>query len=346
MPKICLKKIQDGITGEFLASISCLVTATYAYLGTELIAVTFGEAENPRRNIPKAIRLTFYRIVVFYILSVLFLGMLVPYQSSELLAANKASTSASASPFTVAIKLSGIQVLPAIFNACVLIFVFSAANSDLYIASRTIYGLAVSGYAPNFLAHTNKDGVPVYGLILSASFGCLGFLNVSQNSAQIFTYFVNLVTIFGILTWLSLLVCHLFFVRARKAQGVQNHELAYAAPFGVYGTYFALFICGIIAIFKNFSVFVHSSATGGSYGSFDYTNFITGYLGIPVYFMMFIGYKIYYRTEHRQPLTTDLRSGKQEVDDEELMFVEREKVELETDVTKVGTWYKFISWLV
>lgn len=44
-----------------------LVTAAYAFLGTELIAVTFGEAADPRRAIPKAIRLTFFRIAVFYV---------------------------------------------------------------------------------------------------------------------------------------------------------------------------------------------------------------------------------------------------------------------------------------
>lgn len=95
-------------------------------------------AQNPRCTIPRAARLIFYRIF-FYFLSVFFLGMIVPYNSPKLAFATKQSTSASASPFVVAIVLAGINVLPGILNGCILIFVFSAATSDLYISSRTLF---------------------------------------------------------------------------------------------------------------------------------------------------------------------------------------------------------------
>lgn len=111
-----------------------MVTAVFAYLGTELVGVTVGEAQNPRRNIPRAIKLTFWRICVFYITSVILLGMCIPYDSEELSEATGATTSAAASPFVAAIRNAGIDVLPGILNACILLFVFSAANSDLYIA--------------------------------------------------------------------------------------------------------------------------------------------------------------------------------------------------------------------
>lgn len=265
--------IDTGATGRFLAVWSTLTTAVFAYLGTELVGVTVGEAENPRRAIPRAIRLTFYRILLFYVLLVLLLGMILPYNSPELKAATKASTGAAASPFVVAIKISGIQSLPAILNACILIFVFSAANSDLYIASRTLFGLASEGKAPRILARTDSRGVPVYALGLSALFGLLAFLNVSTSSATVFTYFVNLVTIFGLLTWISILYSHICFVRARQAQGVPNTALAYVAPCGMWGSIGALAFAILIAIFKGFAVFTHSPST---YGDFDYKNFITG----------------------------------------------------------------------
>jgi amino acid transporter len=83
-------------------------------------------------------RLTFWRILVFYIFSIFLIGMVVPYNSPKLAGAAKAASNANASPFVVAIELAGINALPAILNACILIFVFSAANSDLYIASRTL----------------------------------------------------------------------------------------------------------------------------------------------------------------------------------------------------------------
>lgn len=118
-----------GDLGRFLGFWSVLTTAVFAYLGTELVGVTVGECQNPRKVIPRAIRLTFYRILLFYVLLVFLLGMIVPYNSPELLKTATATTSAAASPFVVAIQISGIQALPGIFNACVLVFVFSAANS-------------------------------------------------------------------------------------------------------------------------------------------------------------------------------------------------------------------------
>ena len=118
-----------GNHGRFLGFWSVLTTAVFAYLGTELVGVTVGECQNPRRVIPRAIKLTFYRILLFYVVLVFLLGMIVPYDSPGLAAAGKATTSAAASPFVVAIQISGIQVLPGIFNGCILVFVMSAANS-------------------------------------------------------------------------------------------------------------------------------------------------------------------------------------------------------------------------
>jgi amino acid transporter len=262
--------IADGAEGRFLGFWSTMVTATFAYLGTELVGVTVGEAQNPRKTIPRAIKLTFYRVLFFYVLSVLLLGMLVPYNSSELLFANKSKSSAAASPFVVAIKLAGIKALPGILNGCILLFVFSAANSDLYIASRTLYSLASESKAPRIFKRTDSRGVPIFALAMSAAVALIAFLNVSSSSATVFGYFVNLVTIFGLLTWISILVSHICFVRARRAQNVPDSLLAFTAPLGIYGSYGALAMCILIALTKNFAVFTH-----GKWGNFDYKNFIT-----------------------------------------------------------------------
>ena len=265
--------IASGNAGKFYGFWSSLVNAVFAYLGTELIGVTVGEAQNPRKTIPRAIKLTFYRILFFYCLSVFFLGMLVPYNSKQLSFANSATTGASASPFVVAIKIAEIPYLPTILNACILLFTFSASNSDLYIASRTIYGLAEQGHAPRIFRWTDKRGVPVPALAISALFCCTAFMNAADDAKTVFGYFVNLTTIFGLLSWISLLVSHVFFVRARRAQGITKEQMAYVAPFGLTGSYIALFFSILIALTKNFNVF-----TKGKYGNFDYKNFITGYL--------------------------------------------------------------------
>jgi amino acid transporter len=270
--------------------------------------------------------------------------MLVPYNSKLLITANSASTSARASPFVVAIENAGIKTLPGLLNGCILLFVFSAANSDLYIGSRTIYGLAMEGLAPAFLRRTSKSGVPIYCVMTCGIFACIGFLNVNTSSSIVFTYFTNLVTVFGMLAWLSLLITHVFFVKARKAQGIPDSDLRYKAPLGIWGSYLGIFAVTLLILIKNFSVFVHSDVTGGTYGKFDYKNFITGYLGIPVFIAMYVGYKVLNKTTMRRPSTIDLFTGKHVVDEEEQRWLEVKMIEKQSGKGQ-GYWYKFIGWL-
>jgi yeast amino acid transporter len=320
-----------------------MVTATFAYLGTELVGVTVGEAQNPRKTVPRAIKLTFYRILFFYVLAVLLVGMNVPYNAPELLFANKISgAQANASPFVVAIKLAGIPVLPDILNACILVFVFSASNSDLYIASRTLYGLASDGNAPAIFKRTDRRGVPIYALGASAVFALLAYMNVSSDSKTVFGYFVNLTTIFGLLTWISILVTHIWWMRARKAQGLTNAELPYVAPLGIWGSYFALVLCVIVALTKNYDVFVIKVK-----GYFDYPVFITGYLGIPLYLILLFGHKFVTKSRGVKPHEADFYLGKDIIDREEAEFLAAKAAKIEAmGVNKGGKFYKtFISWL-
>ncbi|KFY40359.1 hypothetical protein V494_03527 [Pseudogymnoascus sp. VKM F-4513 (FW-928)] len=310
---------------RFIAFWSCLTTAVFAYLGMELVGVTVGEAQNPRKVIPRAIKLTFYRILLFYVVLVFLLGMILPYDNQELVDATKENTSAAASPFVVAIQISGIKVLPALLNACILVFVFSAANSDLYIASRTLYGLAVEGNAPKIFSRTDRRGVPIYALGLSSLFCLLAFLSVDTSSMTVFKYFVNLVTIFGLLTWISILVSHIYFVRARRAQNIPDSAMAFVSPGGIWGSYISLGFCILIAIFKGFNVFLPKYTGKAPYGKWDYKNFITSYLGIPLYLLMILGYKLLMKSEGVRPETADMYSGKARIDEEELEYLAAEK---------------------
>ncbi|KAJ5963341.1 uncharacterized protein N7479_003217 [Penicillium vulpinum] len=333
-------KYTDGALGQFLAFWSTMVQATFAFLGTELIGVTVGEAQNPRKTIPKAIKLTFWRIIVFYILSVLFLGMLVPYNSPDLIFATKAKSSAAASPFVVAMKQ--VAALPHIINGCILVFVFSAANSDLYIATRTLYGLAREKKAPQIFARTNRAGVPIYSLALSASFCLLAFMSVSSTSKDVFGYFTDMVSIFGLLTWVSLLITHIFFVRARRAQGVDEATLAYKAPLGIIGSYIALFFCVLVVFTRSFAVFIHKPET---YGNFDYKTFITSYIGIPLYVVAFAGWKIWNRTEFIKPHNADIWTGKAEIDREEAEYVAMMAIENQNLAGWKKIYTKGLAWL-
>lgn len=307
------KHISNEGTAKFVAFWSVMVMAVFAYLGTELVGITFAEAVNPRHSIKRAIKLTFYRIVLFYVVSVFLLGCCVAYNNPELVASQKASAGAAASPFVIAISNAQIGGLNHLLNACILIFVISATNSDVYIATRNSYGLAANGMFFKLFARTNKNGIPVYSLILSGAFCCLAYMSCSSNSSEVFGYFVNVVSIFGLLTWVSILVTYLYFMRAVKAQGYDRTQFTYFAPMQPYGTWFALFFCILIALTKNFTVFI---------GEFNYKDFITGYIGIPVFLICLFGYKMVYKTKTVNPYEADLITYKARVDQEEQEHLE------------------------
>jgi yeast amino acid transporter len=290
----------------------------------------------------RPVKLTFYRILFFYILCVLLLGMIVPYNSPDLAFANKQTVGASASPFVVAATVAKVKILPHIINACICVFVFSASNSDLYIASRTLYGLASDGSAPAIFKKTDKRGVPVYALGASAVFALLAFLNVKDDSRVVFVYFYNLTTIFGLLTWISLLVTHIWWCRARKAQNMPDEVMPYTAPLGIWGSYVALGLCIIIALTKNFEVFV-----GGDFGKEKYKTFITGYLGIPLYLAMIFIHKLVTKSKQVKPHEADFFTGKDIIDREEEAFLARKEAREEIrGKSKAGWFYrKFIAWL-
>lgn len=300
-----------GDKGRFVSFMSVLVTAIFAYTGSELVGITFAECARPRKAIPKAIRLTFYRILIFYVLAILFLGMCVAYNDPLLMGAS--GSTASASPFVIAIKNAQIKGLDHVINGCILIFVLSAANSDMYIASRTVYGLAVAGYAPKLFASTSKRGVPLYGLILSFAFCLLGFMTVDQGAAEIFTHFVNVVSLTGLITWACILLLHIRFMQALKVQGFsRKKDLNFRSPLQPYGSYVAFVVTVIMIFIKNFTVFLGND--------FPYETFITGYIVLPVFLVAWLGYKFTKKTKWLKSSEVDLDTYRDVVDAEEAHF--------------------------
>jgi amino acid transporter len=121
-------------------------------------------------------------------------------------------------------------------------------------------------------------------------------------------------------------------VRARRAQGIPDSALAYVSPGGIIGSCISLFFCSLIAIFKGFNYFVPNYKT---YGAFDYQNFITAYLGIPLYLIMIFGYKFFMKSKGVKPATADLYSGKARIDEEEAEYVAAEKARNEGRVATI-----------
>ncbi|KAI0695928.1 dicarbixylic amino acid permease [Cytidiella melzeri] len=311
-----LSRVHKKSLAIFLGFWSTLTNALFAYIGTELIGVTVGEAQNPSKTIPSAIRRTFFRIVVFYIGGVFVVGLIVPSTSDAIFVANKSKAGAAASPFVVATTLAGIKTLNHVINGAILLFVISAANSDLYIGSRTLYGLAAEGKAPRIFARVNRMGVPYVALSLCTLFCGLVFLNVSSSSAKVFGWFVNLVSTFGAITWMCIAYTHIRFMKALEYNGISRDTLPYKAPLQPYGSWFAVISTMIITIFKGFDTFL----------PFTKDTFVTSYIAIPTFVLFWAGYKLWYRTSVIPIEQVDLVTGKREYAQEEESFRHLEDV--------------------
>lgn len=297
-----------GATGNFLAYWHAFAAAGFAFITSpELIATAAGETVAPRRNIPKAARRFIWRLAIFYGVSSLLIGILVPYNNEELLS-NKGSGNASASPFVIGIQNVGIDVLNHIINAAVLTSAWSAGNSFLYSGSRVLYSLSLKGQAPRIFSRTNRNGVPYAAVLATWAIGLLAFLNSSKSGETVFTWFSNISTISGYIAWIVVLIT---YIRFRKAMVLNNilSELPFKTPFQPYLSYFTLFLITLLTLTNGFQFFIK--------GQWDVEGFIAAYITIPIFLVLYIGHKIFTRNwKFAIPISEiDVFSGKQEMDE-------------------------------
>ncbi|CAN3374695.1 hypothetical protein DIURU_002323 [Diutina rugosa] len=267
----------DVATGRFLGWLKSLIAAAFTFQGTETVGITAGESKNPRKTLPSAIRKVIWRILIFYVLSIFFIGLLVPYDDPRL-SANQPEDSTIAysatSPFIIAILNSGTNVLDHIFNAVILSTVISAGNSNVYLASRVLYALAESYVAPRFLMWTPYKGVPVLCVAISAAFGALGYLAVNSASMEAFDWLLNISATAGLIAWGWISVCHIRFMNILRSRGIDRKTLPFKAPFMPYAAYYSCFLIFLIVLVNGFDVFWDVTAAG----------FFTAYIS-PIFFV-------------------------------------------------------------
>ena len=291
-------------TAKFVGFWSVLIQAGFSYQGTELVGIAAGETENPRKTVPSAIRKTFFRILLFFVMTIFFIGLLVPYDNPSLLSG---ATDASASPFVIAANLAGVKVLPHIINAVLLTVVLSAANSNVFSGSRVIVGLAQEGFAPHIFKRTSRGGVPYYAVALTSAFGLLGFMNLSSSGGTVFTWFQNIAGVAGFITWTSLNACHLSFMRALRARNISRDTLPYKAPFQPFFAWYGLGFNILIILTQGFTAWIPS---------FDVSSFFVAYISLILFVVLYLGHKLVYRPAFVHPLDADLSTGRTLEDNE------------------------------
>ncbi|KAI4261978.1 MAG: hypothetical protein L6R42_002836 [Xanthoria sp. 1 TBL-2021] len=302
---------------------SVFVIAAFAFAGTELVGLAAAETANPRKSLPTAVKQVFWRICLFYIVSLTLVGLLVPYSDPRLI--GQSTSDAKASPFVIAIKNAGITGLDSVMNVVIMVSVLSVGNSAVYGSSRTLAALAEQGQAPRWLGYIDRQGRPLKAIGIASAFGFLAFLAASNKDEDAFVWMQALSGLSSIFTWGSICLAHIRFRKAWRIQGRSLDELAFRSQAGVIGSWIG-FLFNVLVICAQF--WIGFSPVQPRYGepirgtSALVQNFFQAYLAVPVVLLFYIGYKVVYRTPFMRCKNMDLKTGVRELNLPQLLLDE------------------------
>lgn len=274
-----------GWSGGFFTVLGVFLIAGFSFQGTELIGITAGESENPQESIPKAIKQVFWRILIFYILAMLVIGLLIPYNSDALLGADVDQVAKS--PFTLVFERAGLAFAAAIMNTVILTSILSAGNSGLYASTRMLYAMGKDGMAHRTFAEVNRRGVPVLALLATAIVVLAIFLLESVDEGA-YEYIVAASGLTGFIAWLGIAISHYRFRRAFVRQGNDVNSLVYRAKWFPFGPILALLLCILVIIGQDSQLLLH--------GDFKWQRFAITYMGLPVFAAFYLYHKLRYHT--------------------------------------------------
>ncbi|TDM04162.1 amino acid permease [Macrococcus carouselicus] len=276
-----------------LGLLGVLVVAGFSFGGTEVVAVTAGESDNPKESMPKAIKQVFWRILFFYIGSIFVIAALIPYTDPRLL--NEASDVAM-SPFTIIFEKLGILFAASLMNTVILTAVLSAGNSGLYATSRLLYSLSQEQQAPALLGRLNKRNMPFNALLLTTGLIILTIIYAHINMGG----YAKLLSMLGTLVLIVWAISVISHYRLRKAIRVQQKNtadlLTYQAP---------LYPLGNIIVLTTI-VFLLIGQSYADIAALNWPKLIESFIPILVALAAYIGYKTLHKTRVVQYEEIDL----------------------------------------
>ena len=219
-----------------------MMNVIFSYQGSELIGIAAGESEEPQKNIPRAIRNVIFRIIIFYIASIIILSAIFPTQELGILE----------SPFVTLMDLAGIPFAPDIMNFVILTAILSVGNSCIYASTRLLWAMAHDGMAPKVFGKLSKRKVPFTALVFTMIFSLLSLLT-SVFAAE--TVFVLLMSIAGIsvtISWMGIALSQFMFRRKYIKAGGKVEDLKYKVPFYPIIPLICIIFCVSILVFLAF----------------------------------------------------------------------------------------------
>ncbi|KAI9040243.1 uncharacterized protein KD926_008444 [Aspergillus affinis] len=269
----------EGSLGRFLGFWSAFTNAIYAYSGVDNVALAAAETKNAREAIPKAAKKTFWRIVIFYVITIFQIGMLVPSNNDRLLG----DSGTAASPFVIAANLAGIQGVSHFINAVVVTSAWPSGNAGFMTYVRYLFGLAKYGHAPRIFLRLNRFGIPYVAVLLFAAFMALGYMTTSSGAAEVFTWLQDLLSIAILVNWIVITPTYLRFYNGCRRQGIPRTQLPCRAPFQPYFAWLCLVFFSLILLTSGWPAFLKNS--------WDTRTFVSAYANAPFVLLLYVGHR-------------------------------------------------------
>lgn len=287
--------------GGFGGFAKVFVTASFAYGGTESLGITAGETKNPSKNMPRVVKFVFWRIILFYVLSILIIGLNVPWDYPNL--SNRSTTT---SPFTIVFQQAGSSAAASFMNTVVLTSVLSAGNHALFAGTRVLYGLATATprQAPPIFAWSTKQGIPLPALLLTSSISALCFGASFVGSGELWGWLQNIVGVSNQLAWLSIGLASWRFRRAWQQQGRALTELKFHSRWTRHWApgFVIVAVCFLIIVQGWSSVIPHFVAV----------DFVSMYVEIFIMITMYVAYMLLRRPDPVEPTRPGADTGERE----------------------------------
>jgi len=202
------------------AILMTMLAVNFAYSGTELIGIAAGEAVDPKRTVPLAIRTTVFRLVLFFVGTIIVLAILLPNDSKGVLE----------SPFVAVFERIGLPFAADIMNFVILTAILSAANSGLYAASRMLWSLSDQRMITPFFSKLNANGVPTRAVLFSMIGGLLALFSSIYAPGSVYIALVSISGLAVVVVWMSISASQFMFRKRYLQEGKDVSDLVYRTP--------------------------------------------------------------------------------------------------------------------
>ncbi|KAI9046855.1 hypothetical protein LZ554_008934 [Drepanopeziza brunnea f. sp. 'monogermtubi'] len=297
-----IQRVIQGTIGTFLAMWTTIVHAIFAYVGMDIIASTAAESKSlaNAESMKMGARKINLRIITLYSLAMLTVSFVVP--SDHPFINGKAQSVGAKSPFIIAVVEAGIPSAAHLFNAVFVFSSFTCAINSMYVASRVLHTLALQDQTgPEFITRrlrACRSGVPTRAVLVTAAMMLIGYMGRTGSPGERLSELASNCTVSCLIVYICICATYLSFFKtledvklygnASEAQAAMYDRDHARYPYKSHGQWlkaaYGMVACSILLVFNGVAAFLEDP--------FDTRRFVASYIGIPVFLVLILGYKV------------------------------------------------------